>query len=396
MDLEQFRDSKSGRVVRMGTGQAAYWAFIPHPLPPAMTWDVELVGLLSEADRALGQLAGLGRAMPNPHLLIGPFIRREAVLSSRIEGTQTDLPHLFAYEAGQLALPGFEPRPPESDMREVLNYVRALEYGLQRVNSLPVSLRLIREIHGKLMEGVRGEHATPGEFRRSQNWIGAPGCMLNEATYVPPPPGELPEALSAFERYLHADDDLPPLVRLALIHYQFEAIHPFIDGNGRIGRLLITFLLVYWRLLPLPLLYLSAYFEQHREAYYQHLLGVSAKGEWRQWIGFFLKGVAEQADDAILRAKRLQDLQNSWRDKLSQARTSASLLRLAEHLFEEPVITIPRAAEVLGVTYPPAQRHVRRLVDEGILVPIGEKAHGRTFVCPDILDVLSASTRREL
>jgi Fic family protein len=160
--------------------------------------------------------------------------------------------------------------------------------------------------------------------------------------------------------------------------------------------LLITFLLVYWALLPLPLLYLSAYFEQHREAYYQHLLEVSADGEWRQWIGFFLKGVAEQADDAILRAKRLQDLQNAWRDKLSQTRTSANLLRLAEHLFEEPVITIPRTAEVLGLTYAPAQRHVQRLVDEGILVAIGDKSYGRTFVCPGILDVLSASTGREL
>lgn len=361
-----------------------------------MTWEVELVGLLSDADRALGQLAGLGRAVPNPHLLIGPFIRREAVLSSRIEGTQTDLPHLFAYEAGQLALPGFEPRPPESDMREVLNYVRALEYGLQRVNNLPVSLRLIREIHSKLMEGVRGEHAIPGEFRRSQNWIGTPGCTLNEATYVPPPSDALMDTLSGFERYLYTDDGLPPLIRLALIHYQFEAIHPFIDGNGRVGRLLITFLLVYWKLLPLPLLYLSAYFEQNREAYYQRLLEVSADGAWRQWIEFFLKGVVEQANDAILRTKRLQDLQSSWRERLSRARAAANLLRLADHLFQEPVITIPRAAEILGVTYAAAQSHVQKLVDEAILVPTGERSYRRTFVCPKILEVLTANSLREL
>ena len=207
---------------------------------------------------------------------------------------------------------------------------------------------------------------------------------------MPPPPGELLETLSRFERYLHAGDELPFLIRLALIHYQFEAIHPFIDGNGRVGRLLITFLLVYWKLLPLPLLYLSAYFEQHREEYYQYLLEVSADGKWRQWIIFFLKGVAEQADDAIVRARRLQDLQNTWRDKLSQARTSTSLLRLAEHLFEEPVITIPRAARVLGLTYAAARHHVQRLVNEEILVPLGDKSYGRTFACFDIFDVLSA------
>ena len=280
MDAERFRRSPSGRLEQVGLGPATYWAFFPNPLSPPLHWDSELVHMLSEAARALGQLAGLGRALPNPHLLIRPFIRREAVLSSRIEGTRTDLPLLYAYEAGQLTLRGLEPTAPEADTREVLNYVHALEYGLDRLHTLPISLRLLREVHEKLMQGVRGEQATPGEFRRSQNWIGPPGCTLNDATFVPPPPTELMDSLSAFESYLHGADSLPPLVRLALIHYQFEAIHPFIDGNGRIGRLLITLLLVHWESLPLPLLYLSAYFERRRDEYYRLQLEVSASGSW--------------------------------------------------------------------------------------------------------------------
>lgn len=390
MNLDRFRTSPAGRVVQVGQGIAAYWAFLPNPLPPSFSWDPELVHALSEADRALGQLAGLGRALPNPHLLIRPFIRREAVLSSRIEGTQTDLPLLYAYEAGQLTLPGFEPTPPEADMHEVLNYVRALEYGLERLHTLPISLRLLREVHEKLMRGVRGEQATPGEFRRSQNWIGAPGSTLNAATYVPPPPAELMDTLAALEEYLHAEDTLPPLVRLALIHYQFEAIHPFLDGNGRIGRLLITLLLVHWGLLPMPLLYLSAYFEHRRDEYYRLLLEVSASGAWRAWLIFFLTGVAEQAIDAVQRASKLQDLQIEWSRRLSRTRASANLLRLANFLFDMPVLTIPDAAKALEVTYVTGQRLVDRLVGEGILSTLDDRAYGKVYVAPEILAVLRA------
>lgn len=390
MNLDRFRTSPAGRVVQVGQGIAAYWAFLPNPLPPSFSWDPELVHALSEADRALGQLAGLGRALPNPHLLIRPFIRREAVLSSRIEGTQTDLPLLYAYEAGQLTLPGFEPTPPEADMHEVLNYVRALEYGLERLHTLPISLRLLREVHEKLMRGVRGEQATPGEFRRSQNWIGAPGSTLNAATYVPPPPAELMDTLAALEEYLHAEDTLPPLVRLALIHYQFEAIHPFLDGNGRIGRLLITLLLVHWGLLPMPLLYLSAYFEHRRDEYYRLLLEVSASGAWRAWLIFFLTGVAEQAIDAVQRASKLQDLQIEWSRRLSRTRSSANLLRLANFLFDMPVLTIPDAAKALEVTYVTGQRLVDRLVGEGILSTLDDRAYGKVYVAPEILAVLRA------
>jgi Fic family protein len=367
VNADLFRHSTSGRLVRAGGGEAAYWAFVPNPLPPRFTLSAELVSTLSEADRALGELAGLGRTLANPHLLIGPFIRREAVLSSRIEGTQADVTDLYAYEAGQLALPGLKP-PPETDVREVLNYVRALEYGLERIEELPVSLRLMRELHARLMEGVRGEKSFPGEFRRTQNWIGPRECTLLQADFVPPPVEAMLPALHAFEEYLHAADALPALIRLALIHYQFEAIHPFVDGNGRIGRLLLSLLLVHWQLLPLPLLYLSAFFEASRDAYYGLLLHVSQVGDWAGWILFFLKGVAEQARDAIARTQALQDLHMEWRERLqARPRSSASALRLLDELFISPILTVPRAKKVLGVTHRAASLIVGRLVDEGIL-----------------------------
>ncbi len=388
MDPKEFEGSTSGKVIQVGLGDAAYWAFVPHPLPPRLPADWELTSALSAADRALSELAGLGRTMPNPHLLIGPFVRREAVLSSRIEGTRADIADLYAYEAGQLPLPGMEASVPESDVREVLNYVNALEYGLKRLETLPVSLRLIRELHEKLMAGVRGEHATPGEFRRTQNWIGPPGCTLNEATFVPPPPADMHEALDALEKYLHREDVYPPLLRLGLVHYQFEAIHPFVDGNGRIGRLLLSLLLVQWDLLPLPLLYLSAYFHRHRQAYYERLLRVSERGAWRDWLLYFLRGVAEQAKDALTRARRLQDLQVSWRSRLTQARTSALALRLADGLFTTPILTIPQAQRMLNVTYPSAQKNVERLVQAGILRLISEGSYSRTYAAQEILDVI--------
>lgn len=390
MNLDRFQNSPTGRLLKVGQGEAVYWAFVPHPLPARLSLDdAELVHTLSEADRALGELAGLGRTMPNPHLLIGAFVRREAVLSSRIEGTQTDIIDLYAYEAKQPALPGFRPPPPRSDMQEVLNYVHALEYGRGRLSTLPVSLRLMRELHERLIEGVRGEQAYPGEFRHSQNWIGRPGCNLNEADFVPPPVPEMHQALDAFEKYLHGEDAYPPLMRLAFIHYQFEAIHPFVDGNGRIGRLLISLLLVHWDLLPLPLLYLSAFFERHRQDYYDLLLAVSERGVWRDWLLFFLRGVAEQARDAIIRAKRLQDLRLEWHQRVSQARASALLPRLVDSLFVSPLLTIPQAQRILGVrAYRSAKNNVEKLVEVGILQQMGESSRGKVFIAEEILKAI--------
>ncbi len=387
MDAERFKNSPAGQVIKVGLAQPPYWAFVPNPLPPDIPLDVELWNVLSAADRALGELAGLGRTMPNPNLLIQPFIRREAVLSSRIEGTQTGIKELYAYEVKQLSIFGEENEQQSADAHEVSNYVHALQYGLKRLKSLPVSLRLIRELHEHLMKGVRGEQARPGYFRETQNWIGPRDCALTDATFVPPPLAEMNQALDAFEKYVHSADPLPPLIRLACAHYQFEAIHPFIDGNGRIGRLLIPLLLIDWNLLPLPLLYLSAYFERQRETYYDLLLAVSERGAWRDWIVFFLRGIADQSQAALTKAKQLQDLQIRWHQHVTQARSSALLVRLIDHLFTSPIVTIPGAERFLSVSYRAAKQNIQKLVDAKILVP-GEAKYGKSFVALDIIKVI--------
>ncbi len=385
MDPRVFGSSPSGRMVRAPSG---YWAFVPHPLPPVLTWTPKLVSALSEADRALGELAGLGRSLLNPHLLIAPFVRREAVLSSRIEGTQASLADLYAYEAVQrtaVQLTMFEPPP---DVREVYNYVGALEYGLGRLQSLPLSLRLICEIHARLMEGVRGEHGTPGEFRRSQNWIGPAGHNLEDAAFVPPPVAEMKEALTAFERFLHEPSDCPPLARLGLAHYQFEAIHPFLDGNGRVGRLLIALLLCAEGLLPEPLLYLSAYFESHRQIYYDLLLAVSREGAWEAWLVFFLQGMAAQAKDAVARAQRLQDLRERYREQFQAERTAGRLLQVVDLLFVRPMVTMPQIAEALGVNYATATRYINRLEQAAIMREITGQARNRVYRADEVLDAI--------
>src|SRR3989449_1580647 len=264
--------TQSGRWIKTLEG---YRAFYPNPLPPPIEWTQPLGGALANASTLVGKLAGEGKRLPNPHVLIRTFVRREAVLSSRIEGTQATLGELLAAEAGAAV-----ERSPD-DLREVANYVVALEYGVRRLRTLPLSLRLVRELHAKLMRGVRGEAATPGEFRRTQNWIGRPAATLADATFVPPPPDRLMDVLAPWESFLH-DRSLPPLVHAALVHAQFEAIHPFLDGNGRVGRLLITLLLAERQILATPLLYLSAFFEAPRREYYERLLAISEQGPWRE------------------------------------------------------------------------------------------------------------------
>lgn len=387
---------RSGRLIPVAWGESRGTAFAPDPLPPRLDYDAELVGAVAEAHRQLGELAGLARQVPNSQLLIQPFIRREAVLSSRIEGTQADVAELYAYEAGQIPLPGLTDEVPEADVQEVANYVRAMEYGLTRLSTLPVSRRLLRELHERLLSGVRGRDRAPGDFRTIQNWIGPPGSRLAEATYVPPPVPDMETALDDLERYINEDDLLhPPLVRLAFIHYQFEAIHPFLDGNGRIGRLLITLLLVHWGLLPLPLLYLSAFFERHRNEYYEGLLGVSSRGEWRDWVLLFLRGVATQALAAARLARRLQDLQAEWHRRLIAVRGSTLLIRLADRLFERPFTTVPEAAGLLQVTYPSAKRSVEKLVGAGILEWLEGVANPRVLVAREVLEVVRTEPDEE-
>ena len=373
-----------GHTIRCAGG---YRAFLPAPLPPPIEWDSALAAALSRADLAVGRLAGEGRRFSNPHLFIRSFVRREAVLSSRIEGTRTTLAELLVAEAGASGTAD------NADLREVANYVAALEYGLDRLDTLPLSLRLIREVHEQLMRGVRGDAATPGEFRRSQNWIGPPGCTLNDASYVPPPPDRLMPCLDALERFLH-EDSLPVLVHAALAHAQFEVIHPFLDGNGRVGRLLITLLLAERGVLPSPLLYLSAYFEETREDYYAHLFAITEAGAWEDWLVYFLRGVRLQADDALARIERLDSVLDSWRDDLADA-LSPRLEEVLGLFVESPFRSVSEIAKTLGVAYTTARRAMDRLEEAGIVSLTGRSRRNRIYCARAVLAVLDAPLRQE-
>ncbi len=369
-------ENRCGRPVRC-TGN--YEAFVPNPLPPDIDFSKTLLRSLSDADRMIGKLAGEGRSLQNPHILMRPFIKREAVLSSRIEGTQATLGELLVADAGAAVK-----RSPD-DLREVGNYVTALEYGIKRLATLPLSLRLVLELHEKLMQGVRGEHATPGEFRRSQNWIGPPGCTLNNASYVPPPVDELMPCLAAWEMFLH-DRSLPPLIQAAMMHSQFEAIHPFLDGNGRVGRLLITLFLVERNILPTPLLYISAFFEATRQDYYERLSAVTQQSAWTAWIEYFLNGVARMSEDALSRAERINRLLSDWRQRITgSSRIPLDILRL---LAENPYCTVNQTASTLGIAFTTAQRGIDKLTSLKILKQIDTAKRNRLYCAQQIMDIL--------
>ncbi len=358
--------------------------FVPDSLPPKSLRRDELLDALYDplmtAERSLSLLEGCGRNLKNPHLLIGPFVRREARLSSAIENT-------FA-SAEQLALFEFDPSTVDNrdEVREVYNYVRALEHGLR--SKLPVCIRLIQEMHGILLDGIRRPNVRPGRFRDTQNAIGREGGSFADARYVPPPAAHMRDSMHQFEQYIHEDDHLPRLVRFALIHYQFEAIHPFDDGNGRLGRLLIPLLLCEQGQLTKPLVYVSGYFEQHRQQYYDLLLRVSTHGDWLAWIHFFLEALHVQAEDAILRADRLNTLRESYYDALQTKRASATLMRIVDMLFERPSLTISEVADRVGINYSPASTAVGRLVERRILVEATGRRKNRVYVAPEILKVI--------
>lgn len=379
MDIQQ---SPAGQIVKSPKG---YNAFLPHNLPPKLEWDNGVVNSLSRADFLLGKLAREGARLPNPHLLMRPFITREAVLSSRIEGTQATLGEILAVNAGA------DVKQNPDDLQEVQNYIKALDYGLGRLTELPLSLRLIKEIHEHLMQGVRGSHATPGEFRRSQNWIGSPGCMLNTAKFVPPPPDNLMDCLGELEIFLH-DRSLPPLIHIALCHYQFEAIHPFLDGNGRVGRLLIILLLVEQGMLPSPLLYLSAFFEATRDEYYKQLYNVSSKGTWREWLIYFLNGVAVQSEDVLSRAERINQLLNQWKIAIASGGSQVPL-QIVQHLAVNPYFTTNKIAEELGIVYSTAQRGIQKLKAAGIIKKTNDNKRDKVYCATEILNILEEPTK---
>lgn len=380
MQPDAFASEERGVVRRDPTG---FWAFHPQPLPRSLELAPELVTLLDEATGAVHRLGGVGRLIPNPHLLIGPHLRLEAVLSSRIEGTKTDVGQLLRFEAGQV---------PNSaaadDAHEVQNYVVAMEHGLRRVrDGFPVSVRLLREMHDLLLTGVRGQYRRPGELRSSSVWIG--GSNLKDAVFVPPPE-PLGAALTDLERFLH-ERDMPLLVQLALAHYQFEVIHPFLDGNGRIGRLLIPLMLVLRGALPQPLLYLSAFFEQYRNEYYDLLLSTSQRGDLRPWLRFFLRGVRRQAREAEERTVRLVELQHRLRNDLLAENRPTSVIRLGELLFSVPIITAARAENLLAVSRPTAQAAINALVERGELVEVTGRGWRRVYESPRIFDAVYGS-----
>lgn len=374
MNAGDSREFRAGRYLQQPAG---YRAFVPTPLPPAPPLDLDdhLQDLLSIADYALGKLDGSVITLPNPDLFVYMYVRKEAVLSSQIEGTQSSLQNLLAAEA-QLN----DPDTPR-DVNEVINYVSAMNYGLARLQELPVSVRLIREIHEKLMQGARGGRLTPGELRTSQNWIGPGGCTLNEATFVPPPPHEVPQALADLERFLHSENPLPVLVQVGLAHAQFETIHPFLDGNGRVGRLLITFLLTEHKRLAQPVLYLSHYFKRHRSEYYERLQAVRDEADWEGWLGFFLRGVAEVAEEAAKTAGAILRMREDYRANVTESlgRAAGNGHRVMERLFDHPIVSVANVREWLDVTPAGANNLVNRLVDAGVLREITGYARNRRF-----------------
>lgn len=375
-----FHSTKAGRAIRTQNG---YWTFIPAPLPPDLDWTPTLISALSDAERELARLTTLAGNFPFPRLLIQPFIRREAVLSSRIEGTRASLVDLYNYESAQLSF-----LEPDNDVREVHNYVLALDYGLERLGTLPVSLRLIRELHAKLMEGVRGGQLTPGKFRRTQNWIGPAGSTIETATYVPPPIDEMHDALNAMEKFIHANTDLPALVRAGMIHYQFESIHPFLDGNGRVGRLLVILLLREWNVLPHPLLNLSAYFERYRQEYYDHLLAVSQRAKWEDWLHFFLRGITSQAQDSVFRMTRLEGIRVHYEELVIADRNPKRMSAVIDFMFSRPILTLRQLETALDIPYMAAKRYVDKLVEAGVLKETTGYTRNRVFMAHEVFRAL--------
>jgi cell filamentation protein, protein adenylyltransferase len=359
--IEQFGPDKTGQLIPISVAAPGVThAFIPDPLPPKWEWPVRLWPLLLEARTALATLDGTGRHLPTPDLVLRPLQNREAQRSSSLEGTYTD--------PAQQVLFQIEPRLPESSddpanaYREVFNYGTALRLRLESKESIPVSLRLIRELHRVLMDGVRGADRNPGEFRRMQNQIGRP------ARFVPPPLNHLPRALDAFEKYLHGSKKYDPLVEAFLVHYQFEAIHPFIDGNGRVGRLLLAILIAEWCKLSNQWLYMSDFFDSHKDEYIDRLFRISTEGQWEQWIEFCLKGVRVQATDTLRRCEKLVELRSDYHERLRQI--SAGSVRLAaivDDLFRTPVALPARVAKKHNVTYPTARADLAKLAGVGIL-----------------------------
>lgn len=384
MELAAYSKTPFGEPRRL-PGRHGYVAYFPAPIPRTIELPTATVRLLADAEASLGRLAGVGELVPNPHLLIRPYLLREALSSTRIEGTRASLADVFEAEAGD--------EPPNADVEEVLNYIEALEWGLARSAQLPLGVRLICEIHQRLLAGVRGRERMPGEFRTTQNWVGGRGSTIETARFVPPPPAELPVLLADWERFAHEPPELPRLIQHALLHYQFETLHPFLDGNGRIGRLLCVFLLVEHGRLPAPLLYLSAHLERDRERYYEALQAVRERGEVLPWIGLFLAAVHSQAGDAVARARRIVELRERYREAAS-AIASSKAMALVDLVCETPIVSSRAVETSLGVTRPTALKLLRQLEGVGVLQEGSVGPHGRRrYLAPELMAAVAEENR---
>ena len=378
--------SRAGNFVTQLKG---YRAFQPNPLPPIppLSLDEELTSLLVQATHAIGRLSGLSTIIPDPDLFVYLYVRKEALLSSQIEGTQCSLEDILNPDAEPIS----DDTSPK-DIEEVSNYVKGMNEGLARLSDLPVSTRLIKEIHATLMKGVRGAGKTPGEFRRSQNWIGRPGATLMTAEFVPPPPEAVDGLMSELEKFIHTTDKIPPLIKVALIHAQFETIHPFLDGNGRLGRLLITFLLVHWKVLEKPLLYISYYFKAHRTEYYARLMDIRTQGDWEAWIKFFLRAVHESAEMGAASAAEIHQLITADRARLQSEDVTPATLVMYDHFCREPLLTNPILVERLKSSKPTVQRALDHLMRLGIITEVSGRKRRRRYAYQAYLSILTRDT----
>jgi Fic family protein len=383
MRKNDFTNRSAGLIRHAGKG---YDYFLPNLEIPNVEYTSEFIHTLSLAERMIGELAGIGGQLPNPDVLVLPFMRQEAVESSRIEGTEASLEDLLLGDIGE------RPIAPSDDIEEVQNYVVAMNKGLELLKKLPLSVHLLKELHAILMKGVRGQHATPGNIRKSQNWIGPPGSTLATATFVPPAPHELVNLLSKWEKLLHSKNALPPLLHVAVLHHQFESIHPFLDGNGRIGRLLITLYLYERQELPLPLLPLSVFLERHRSDYYAHLLSVNQKGTWQEWLQFFVGGVATQAEESLGVARSIIHLQASYTETLHKKRANRTTLQVLTHLFHHPYTTTTVIEKLLKVSKPTARAALNTLVRMKIAKKKAGSGRTQLYFMPELLTILDINS----
>lgn len=376
--------NKAGTQISNLSGDAAYKSFRPAPLPPQLEMDEEMLALLTGATKALAALDTLATHIPSMNLFVSMYVRKEALLSSQIEGTQATLEDLLD--------PMIE-KNANQNVADVINYIKATEYALDRMHSLPLCNRLLKETHAVLMEGVRGQEKNPGEFRVSQNWIGAAGSSIKNARYIPPNPEDMVEAMSDLEKYIHSDDPLDVLIKAALIHYQFETIHPFLDGNGRVGRLLITLFLLDKGVLQNPALYISCYLKLNRIEYYDRMSEVRVKGDYEQWIKFFLLAIKESAEDGVNTIRQLSALRQQNLSIIEKMGRSAKTARLIfDYLEQNPIVDIGKTANELGISFNTASIYINRLVEAGILAKANNSARHRVFAYEAYLSILRKDT----